>query len=528
MSVIPLVLVLFAVNAGLRALADRLAIPLPTLLVLGGLALALIPGVPRLPLEPQAIFLIFVPPLLFWAALTTSLRDLRRNLRAIILLAVGLVLATMVVVAITAHALLPRLSWPMCFVLGAIVSPPDAVAVTAVTRRLQLPSRLLSVLEGESLINDATALVCYQMAATAAVTSHFSLSGAPVSLLLTGFGGLAIGLLVGVMVGWVREHMPRETVVENTVSLLTPFVAFLPAATVGVSGVLSVVAAGLYLGRRGPHVVTAETRLAAQAMWDIVSFLLEGLIFIFIGLELPLVIRGLNGSALRDLVVQALWISGAMIAFRIAWVFPAAYLPRWLQRRSGVQVDYPSTRQIFFVGWAGIRGGDSLVIALALPYVAASGMPLLGRNEVIFLTFTIILITLVVQGLTLRPMIRLLKLRGSHEQESEEQRARCVSIRAGIERLGELTDSGQVDPALAADLRRHAQNRIRHLQQPGQDTSDGESLSSYEPLRLAMIAAERNAVVRLRDDNVISDDVMRQLQRELDHEEVLLRGQDEA
>jgi len=235
-------------------------------------------------LDPQTIFLIFIPPLLFWASVTTSLRDLKRNLRAITLLAVGLVLATMFVVAVVAHALLPQLPWAVCFVLGAIVSPPDAVAVIASTRRLSLPRDTLVILEGESLVNDATALVAYQIALTAVVTGTFSVSHAGVELLVTGAGGIAVGLATGWCVGWVRLHMPRSSVVENTLSLLSPFIAFIPANELGCSGVLAVVAMGLYFGRRGPRVVTAETRLQGTAMWEMLVFLLEGLIFILIGL----------------------------------------------------------------------------------------------------------------------------------------------------------------------------------------------------------------------------------------------------
>jgi Na+/H+ antiporter len=283
MSVIALILLLFAATAGLRLLADRLSIPLPTLLVLGGLLVAFVPGLPRLTLAPDAIFLIFIPPLLFWAALTTSLRDLKRNLRSITLLAICLVLVTMVVVASVTHALLPAMPWAVCFVLGAIVSPPDAVAVTASTRRLSLPRTTLVVLEGESLMSDATALVAYQIALTAAVTGTFSLSNASIEFVLTSAGGVAIGLGTGWCVGWVRIHMTRSSVVENTISLVSPFIAFIPANAIGCSGVLAVVAMGLYLGRRGPRVVTAETRLQGTAMWEVLTFLLEGMIFIFMG-----------------------------------------------------------------------------------------------------------------------------------------------------------------------------------------------------------------------------------------------------
>jgi Na+/H+ antiporter len=417
MSVIALILLLFAATAGLRLLADRLSIPLPTLLVLGGLLVAFVPGLPRLTLAPDAIFLIFIPPLLFWAALTTSLRDLKRNLRSITLLAICLVLVTMVVVASVTHALLPAMPWAVCFVLGAIVSPPDAVAVTASTRRLSLPRTTLVVLEGESLMSDATALVAYQIALTAAVTGTFSLSNASIEFVLTSAGGVAIGLGTGWCVGWVRIHMTRSSVVENTISLVSPFIAFIPANAIGCSGVLAVVAMGLYLGRRGPRVVTAETRLQGTAMWEVLTFLLEGMIFIFIGLQLPQVLKELDSGEAYKLAGVSIAIAMAMVLTRILWIFPSAYLPHWIDGRLGrAKLSYPPWRHILFAGWAGIRGGDSLVIALALPYAGAHGVLLAGRAAVIFITFGVILVTLVAQGFTLAPLIRALGIAGGYQR----------------------------------------------------------------------------------------------------------------
>jgi len=518
MSIIALILLLFAATAGLRLLADRSDVPLPTLLVLGGLGLAFIPGLPHLTLDPAAIFLIFIPPLLFWESLKTSLRDLKRNLRSITLLAVLVVLVTVTAVALVAHALLPQLPWAACFVLGAIVSPPDVVAVTASTRRLKLPRTLLVILQGESLMNDATALVAYQIALAAAVTGTFSLAHAGIELLLTGAGGIAIGLATGWCVGWVRAHMTRSSVVENTISLLSPFVAFIPANQLGCSGVLAVVAMGLFLGRAGPRVITAETRLQGTAMWEMLSFLLEGLIFIFIGLLLPQVVRGLDAGTLAKLAGASIVIVAAMIVTRAALIFPGAYLPIWINNKRGTTtLPYPPWRHIMFAGWAGIRGGDSLVIALALPYAGLHGLPLPGRNAIIFITFVVILITLVVQGLTLAPVIRLLGIVGDDEEEVEERFARNVSIRAGAEAITQLAVSAKSENEMGAEvLKRVITEELERL----------EARPSPTPtlllLRLAMIAAERKAVIDMRDRNEISDAVMQRLQSELDHEETLL------
>jgi Na+/H+ antiporter len=518
MSVIALILVLFAATAGLRLLADRTGIPLPTLLVLGGLGLALVPGLPHLALDPQAIFLIFIPPLLFWAAITSSLRDLKRNLRAITMLAVWMVLLTMAVVAVVAHAMIPSMPWALCFVLGAIVSPPDAVAVTASTRRLTLPRDMLVILEGESLWNDATALVAYQIAVTAAVSGTFSLSHAGIEFLLTGAGGVAVGLITAWCVGWVRRHMTRSSVVENTISLLSPFIAYIPANELGCSGVLAVVTMGLYFGRRGPRVLTAATRLQGSGMWEMLTFLLEGLIFILIGLELPKVIHALQPGVIGRLLEVSAVVVAAMIASRMLWIFPGAYVPRWIDRRLGRTTSpYPSWRLLIFGGWAGIRGGDSLVIALALPYVGLYGAPLPYRDAIIFITFVVILLTLVAQGLTLAPLIRLLGIAGGNEEEAEERHARRTSLRAGVDALERFVAEDAGEKESVAELRQMTANRLDDLD------ASGSASAKYLRPHLAMLAAARDAVIDLRDRGEIGDSVMRRLQSEFDHEELLLR-----
>jgi monovalent cation/hydrogen antiporter len=518
MSLVGLILLLFAATAALRVLADRTGIPLPTLQVLGGLALAFVPGLPQLNLDPQTVFLVFIPPLLYWTAFTTSLRDLRQNLRAIVLLALWLVLITMVSVAYVARALLPLMPLALCFVLGAIVSPPDAVAVTAVTRRLSLPRRALVILEGESLMNDATAIVSYQVALAAAVSGSFSLPRAGLELVLTGTGGIAIGLAVGWLIAKARGYLQRASVVENTLSLLTPFVAFVPADAIGASGVLAVVATGLYLGRMAPRAVSAPTRLQNTSMWEILTFLLEGLIFILIGLELPVVVRSLASSELTHLVRVALLITVAMVVTRILWVYFAAYGIRWIERHVRHRTDpYPPWRPMLFLGWAGIRGGDSLVIALALPYAASPGAPPDARNIIIFITFVVILLTLVAQGLTMTPLIRLLGITaGPEEEEQEERNARNASLRAGAAALDQLPADSPEESRLVEALRNRSSYRLTKLDR-------GESTPAhYIRMRLAMLAAERDTVIRMRDRSEISDAVMARLLSEFDHEELLL------
>jgi Na+/H+ antiporter len=377
---------------------------------------------------------------------------------------------------------------------------------------------MLVILEGESLGNDATALVAYQIALAAAVTGTFSISHAGAEFLFTSAGGIAIGLITGWCVGKLRLRMTRNSVVESTISLVSPFIAFIPADELGCSGVLAVVTMGLYFGRHGPRVVTAETRLQGIAMWEVLTSLLEGLIFILIGLQLPQVVRALEPGALGRLLQVSGFIVAAMIATRMVWIFPGAYIPRWIDRRLGRPTSpYPPWRHLVFVGWAGIRGGDSLVIALALPYTGFYGAPLPYRDAIVFITFVIILITLVAQGLTLAPAIRLLGITGGNEADAEERHARRTSLRAAAAAIDQFAPEGAGEAASAAELRQIAASRLHKLD------GSGSTMSTHLRPRLAMLKAAREAVIDLRDRGEIGDEVMRQLESEFDHEEILLR-----
>ncbi|MDT7603100.1 MAG: monovalent cation/hydrogen antiporter [Acidobacteriota bacterium] len=525
MQGLELILILLAVAAGLRLAADRFSVPFPTLLVLGGLILAVTPGLPRVELDPDVVFFIFVPPLLYWAALTTSYRDFRRNLRSISLLGIGLVLATMTVTAWVAHMLIPELTWAAAFTLGAIVSPPDAVAVTSITRRLGVPRIVVTILDGEGLLNDATAFVAYRMAVAAVVAGTFSIWAAGFRFVWTAAGGIALGLIIGWLIGRLRRLIGQASVVENTISLLTPFAVFIPAERLGLASVLAVVAAGLYLGRKAPRFVSADTRLQAQAMWEMLVFILEGLIFIIIGLELPLVRRTIVGHSLKTLLLDAALISVVLIAVRIIWVFPGTYLPRFIRRKLGKRDRYPPWQQVLFVGWAGIRGGDSLVIALALPLATNAGTPFPGRDLIIILTFAIILVTLVLQGFTLTPIIRLLKLHADGKDGQEEATARLKTAEVGLRSLREMTGQDSATSTVIEDLREQYEHRVHKLstaKKDGEAERDQEKAEAYKRIRRKMIAAERAEIIRLRDEDEISDDVMRSVQQDLDLEEVLL------
>src|SRR4051812_10166481 len=385
------ILGILAAVAALALLSRKLPIPYPIILVLGGLALALIPGLPRVPLNPELVFLFFLPPLLYPAAIFTSWRDFHANLRPISLLAVGLVLFTTTAVGYLAHYFIEGFPLAAGFVLGAIISPPDAIAATAIAGRLRVPRRIVTVLEGESLLNDATALVAFRFAVAAVSTGAFSLTHATAQFFYVGIGGI----LVGLAIGWISARIMKpidDPPIEITLSLLTPFAAYLPAEQLHVSGVLAVVTAGLYHGWRLPELTSSRTRLQAGPVWEMIEFLLNGFIFLLIGLQLPEVLRRLAAHRLSQLLWYAAEISIAVIVVRILWVFPATYLPRLLFTSLRQRDPYPSWRNVAIVAWTGMRGVVSLAAALALPLTLENGRPFPGRDLILFLTFVVILV----------------------------------------------------------------------------------------------------------------------------------------
>ncbi len=530
MSALTLILVLLGVAAALNVVARRLNIPHPVLLVLGGLVLAFIPRLPTAQLDPEVVFLIFVPPLVYRAALTTSWRDFREYLRSILLLAVGLVLVTIVAIAVVARHVIPALPWTAALLLGAIVAPSDPVSATAALRRLDTPRAVDTILAGEGLVNDATALVAYRMTVDAIVSGRsLPLASAAIRLAIVGAGGIAIGLGVGVVIAWLRRRLEHAPEIENTISLLTPFAAYILADRLEFSGVLAVVAVGLFIGRWGPRVVSPETRLQAANVWDMTTFVLEGLIFILVGLDLRLVTSDLTAASVPSLIRVGTLISAVAIGVRLLWIFPGTYLPRHLDTWFGRRPEYPPWQNVLFVGWAGMRGADSLVIALALPMMLASGRPFPARSAIVFVTFVVILITIVVQGLTLAPLIRVLHLNATDDAEQDESRiARLKTARAGLARLDQIIKR---DPRLAAAARRLRARHVHRLHRYAPhrvDHDDRAEADADRRVRTDMISAEREELVNLRDHGVIGDDVMRSLQHDLDLEQTLIEDIDEA
>ena len=427
----PLLLALMVAVAGLSVLARLVRVPYPILLVLGGLVLGFLPGMPEVALPPELVLVAFLPPLLYWAGFFSSPRDLRADARSISLAAVGLVLATTVAVAVAANAVVDGLGWAAAFALGAIVSPTDPLAATAIGRRLGVPRRLLTVLEGESLVNDATALVAYRVAVMAAVSGSFVAWQAGLRFVVGASGGVAIGLAVGWLVAEVRRRLD-DPVVEIVVSVATGYAAYLPAEQFGVSGVLAAVTAGLYVGWRAPELASAPTRLLGFSFWEVLVYLANAVLFILVGLQLRPILSSLAGTPVAVLAGQALAVSAVVVAARMAWEFTIPYLVRVLDRRPGQIMRRVGASERLVLGWSGMRGAVSLAAALALP----QDFPM--RNLILFLTFSVILATLVVQGLTLPALIRRLRFEQDDAVEREELRARLAATHAAIDRLDQL------------------------------------------------------------------------------------------
>jgi Na+/H+ antiporter len=516
---------LFALVASLVIIARKLAVPYPIFLVVGGLALSFIPHLPEVKLNPTVVFYFFLPPLIYPAALFTSWRDFRRNLRPILLLAIGLVLFTMVAIAGAAHALIPGLPWAAAFALGAIVSPPDAVAATSVIRRLSVPRRIEAILEGESLVNDATALVALQFAVGALMTGSFSLGNAALHFVWAAIGGVSFGLLVGLVMRWVQRRLD-DPPVQITISLLTPFLAYLPAERLHASGVLATVAAGIYLGWHSPLTIRARTRIPLYAFWEIITFLLNGLVFITIGLQLPSIVRGLREESLESLIENALLISGAVVLVRIGWVFVATYLPRLFSKKLRIRDPY-SWKHIALIAWAGMRGVVSLAAAFALPFALPGGTPFPGRNYILFLTFCVILTTLVVQGLTLPLIIRKLGIEADHSTDEEERSARVEANKAAIKLIEELSEKGDFSSDTVDRLRAEYDDRLQQLQlcaDSPDDCSGQIANPQFERLQQEALNAERKTIIDLRNHHVINDEALRRIQRDLDLAEARLTG----
>ncbi len=505
---------LLTLVAALLASAPTLRVPYPILLVVGGLAVGLVPGMPELELEPELVLFGILPPLLYGAAFFTSLRDLRANARPIGLLAIGLVVVTTVGVAVVAHTVVDGLTWPAAFVLGAIVSPTDPIAATAIARRLGVPRGLVNIVEGESLVNDGTGLVLYRVAVAAVVTGSYSLLETGGTFVVSALGGVAAGLVVGWLVRQVRRRLDNPPA-EITISLMTGYLAFIPAELIGVSAVLAAVTAGVYLGWHTPELTTPQVRLQGEAVWEIVQYLLNAILFVLIGLQLPVVLDALGEIPVATLVGYALLVSLTVIGVRFAWVFVVLLAPR------AVALRVESWRAAVFISWAGMRGAVSLAAALALPLQTDADGAFPGRDLILFLTFSVILATLVGQGLTLPLVIRVLGLEEDGLEEREDAKARIRAAEAAIERLAELELEEWVREETAERMRGLYTFRADRFRARFAEDDDGIELRSqdFQRLRRELLDAERLAVLELRRSGAIGNDVWLRVSRDLDLED---------
>jgi len=518
-------LVLLALLVGLAVLlilAPAMRIPYPIFLVLGGLALGFVPSVPTLALPPEVVLVAVLPPLLYLSAFFTSIRDLRANAQAIGILAVGLVVATTVTVAVVAHATIGGLPWSAAFVLGAVVAPTDPIASTAIMRRLGVPRGLVSVVESESLVNDGTALVLYRVAIVATVSGTFSAWDASWRFAWSVVGGIGIGLVVGFLTAEVRRRLDNPPL-EVTIALMTGYFAFIPANAASASGVLAVVAAGVYLGFRTPELTSVQTRLQGYAVWEILVFVLNALVFALVGLQLSRILDTLTGRTAGELTRYALLITGTVIATRILWVPVFSHLPRllWGSTRHAAKPFSHS----FLISWSGLRGAVSLAAALAIPLSTDAGPPFPDRDLIIFLTFCVILGTLVLQGLSLPLLIRALRIEPGDREEREDAKARIRAAEAALARLEELAAEDWVRDDTAERMRGlygFRRNRFASRFDAESDGAIEEQSQAYQRLRRELLDAERAAVTQLGRDGVISGDVVNRVRRDLDLEDARL------
>ena len=519
-----LLLLLFIVVFG--AIAQRLKIAYPIVLVIAGLLLSFVPGIPKITLNADVIFLVILPPLLYSGAWLTSWREFSYNLVSIFFLAFGLVTFTVLAVAGTAHWFLPGFDWRVGLVLGAVVAPTDTIAATSIARRIGLPKRIVDILEGESLLNDASALLALEFGIAILAGAHtFTVSGGVLRLIYLTCAGIVVGLVVAEIVHLIENRID-DAPIEVALSILTPYVAYLAASWLNASGVLAVVTCGLYLSRKSSHFFSPTVRLQAWAVWDSFTFILNGLVFVLIGLQLPYVMAAIRDHSRLSLLEYGLSFSAFLIVLRLAWLFPGAYVANVIRRRIlGQNELMPRLRQIFVVGWTGMRGVISLAAAIALPETIG-GRSFEQRDMIIFLTFCVILVTLVLQGLTLPPLIRKLGLAGTPVPDREEEEARRAILEAALGSLEEFRNRPEpVFPEVYDDLAHHYRQRLAILNREDDD-SEGPSKAAlhdhFVKISQELLRIERETAVRLRNDSRISDELLRKIERELDLSETHL------
>jgi monovalent cation/hydrogen antiporter len=526
-------LILILLLAVLSVIGRKLPWPLPITYVVGAGLLALWPEFPRVELDPGFFFLCFVPPLLFSDGWLMPLRDFLAAKRPILMLATGLVVLTTVAVGLVAHWLVPGLSLAMAFALGAVVSPTDAVATGAITQKLKIPARLTAILNGESLMNDATGLVAFKFALAAAIAGTFSLKAAAMDFVVLAAGGLILGLAIAYLIGRLRDLLRSiertDPFIEVTISLLTPYAVYLAANALNLSSILAVVAAGLYSGWRDPLKTNAETRQAVWSIWGIVLFWLNGLAFVLLGLQFPALLASVSGDyTAGQLTLFIAVVSAVAIIARLLWIFPGAYLPFLISKRLRAAEKRPPLRDVVVAGWAGMRGTITLAAALSIPQLAADGSPFPGRDIVIFLAFGVTAVTLLLQGTTLEALICKLGVKADDTSVREEHLARITAVEAGLKSLRELETFAPSPEETAAlgEVIAEYEHRLAELTAEGETQASARlRRRSTRNYRLLALHAERAAIDDLWRRDRITDEIHRPLQQLLDHEESMLAGQ---
>ena len=521
-----ILILLLAVISVVGLIAKRLKIPPAILLVITGVGLALIPDLPTLELAPDLVLVLVLPPIIYWDAVKMSWKEFRFNLRAITLLAIGAVVFTTVAVAAATHWLL-GFPWAVGFVLGAIVSPPDAVAPLAIARRLQLPRRLMVVLEGEGLANDATALVLYRFAIVAVSVGSFSFVEAAGTFVAI----LAGEIVWGIGAGWLMLRLRRwvrDPGIEIMLSILTPFVAYWPPEQLGGSGVLATVTAGLYVSWNGSRLIPAATRVPGAVFWDFLTYLIEGMVFLITGLQARTLIPSIRHYTLAEIAMAAAVVCAVIIITRFVWVFPSTYLPRWLFPAIRRNDPYPPWQHPTLLGFAGIRGIVSLAAALAVPFTLADGSPFPDRDLILILTFCVLFVTLVGEGLTLPAVTQALGLTNAGRRErqadqEEEFKVRRRAIEVALERLDALATSRKLPEAVVGPIRAHQRRRLEDLDHRKDGNEHHRRLAELgDELELSLIEAERDLIDDLYRGGELKDEGRRHIQRDLDLRDTLL------
>ncbi|HEU5342375.1 Na+/H+ antiporter [Edaphobacter sp.] len=525
------ILLLLVLVAAFAVMARRLKVPYPIVLVLAGLVISFFPHIPRIPLDPDVVFVIFLPPLLYAAAWTMSWREFRRNAVAIGLLAFGLVGFTVLGVAEFSDRFITALDWKAGFLLGAVVATTDAIAATSIATKVGLPRRIVDVLEGESLLNDATGLLALEIGIAIIARGDMPTLGAGlVRLAYLVVGGLGIGVLIGAVVGWLEQFID-DGPVEVVVSLVVPYAAYLAGEKARASGVLAVVACGIYLSRKSVSLFSPAVRLQVTGLWDALNFILNGLVFVLIGLQLPYVLAGIHGRySTGTLVLYGVVFSVVLIALRMVWVYPALRVAGWVERRwMGHREEPLRGREKFVVGWTGMRGVIALAAAFSVPAVLGNGQPFGARNLIVFLAFCVILVTLVLQGLTLPALIRVLGLGGTGGPNAEEAAARRVVLESAMMHLeAARAKDGLEMEHVYDDLMHRYRHRLAAVGGGEDDGSDGLGRETYARLRTisaGALQAERRTLIALRDEGRIGDDTLRKIEREIDLAATRYEGQ---